>query len=190
MTPFIVFLLIIIIVLTMTSYVIASFGVTVIFGAPFVRTPHLIVREMLKAVELQPGEIVMDLGSGMSDMLLVAVKEFGAKKAIGYEINPFLVWIGRWRAWRWGISDQIEIHRANFFKAKLEDADVLSLYLLSETMEKLTKKMQAELPDHARIISRGFPIPSIDPIRTVKTGRSKSHLYTIKQLHAGGIMVD
>jgi predicted RNA methylase len=54
--------------------------------APYLPTPPEIVRRMLKIARVGPGDVVYDLGCGDGRILIMAVKEFGADGAVGYEI--------------------------------------------------------------------------------------------------------
>ena len=169
----------VVVILTIASYVIATFGLTGFWGAPFVATPERIARKMLRFVEFRPGEVITDLGSGSGSILIMAAKEFGAKKAIGYEINPILVWISRLRA-RWsGVADKVEIHRANFYKTDLEPTDVLALYLLAETMDKLQDCIKKTYRPETRIVSRGFQIPDVKPVKQLRSKLPWLFLYRV-----------
>lgn len=169
------------ILLTLLSYVIASFGLSFLFGAPYVGTPKSIARTMLKAADVKKGETLVDLGSGSGTILLIAVLEFGAEKAIGYEINPFLVWITRFRARVAGIEDKVEIRRANFFKDPLPQVDVVALYLLNETLGKLRKPLAVSQAPETRIVSRGFVFDGVRKEEVRGNGKSV-YLYRAKDL--------
>lgn len=173
-------LFIVLIILLGCSYLLASFGVTTLFGAPYVGTSKETGMEMLRLAALQNGEVFVDLGSGSGTLLLLAVKEFGAKKAIGYEINPFLVWITRVRARMHGVHRQVEVRRANIFKTTFPKMDVLGLYLLSPAMERLLPLMKAQNMKNVRIVSRGFTFQNLQPVKEQKGKISKIYLYLLK----------
>lgn len=179
----IAFLFGVVLVLIVISYVIATFGLTGFFGAPYVGTPTGVAREMLKNVGFKEGETITDLGSGSGTILITAVRDFGASKAIGYEINPILVWITRLKAKVAGVSDKVQVRRANFYKVDFEPTDVLGLYLLSETMAKLEGKMKSQFSPDARLVSRGFAIPGTEPKKHLSTHRSNMYIYRIGDLH-------
>ena len=46
---------------------------------------------MLKLSDASAEDVVFDLGSGDGRLLLAAVREFGVKRAVGYEIDKELV---------------------------------------------------------------------------------------------------
>ena len=174
----ILFLFLLLIIMLVASYIIASFGLTFLFGAPFVGTPKSVAREMLQFADLKPGETFVDLGSGAGSLLILAAKEFGAK-AIGYEINPTLVLWTRIKARFAGVSDRVEVRTANFFKSKIEQADVVGLFLLDPTMDKLLVHLKDQMPSGTRVVSRGFRFHAIEPIKTHQGAISKLYLYLL-----------
>ena len=129
--------------------------------SPFVPTSKKTVGEMLAEIDAIEGKTVLDLGSGTGDIILAAARK-GAR-AIGVEINPFLVWITRWRIRRARLSDRATVIRGDFFKMPLPRADVVTLYLMSGPTAKLRPKMIEELPSHAVIISNSFRVEGWTP---------------------------
>src|SRR5690606_10566661 len=54
----------------------------------YVPTPEKVVSRMLELAEVGPGDMVIDLGSGDGRIAIAAVKDFGADRAIGIDIDP------------------------------------------------------------------------------------------------------
>lgn len=149
-----------------------------ITGVPYVPTGKKAAQRMFELAELKAGETVVDLGSGDGSLLIVAARDFGAK-AIGYEFNPWLCLIARLRIRLAGVSDQVEIRRANFFKADLPQADVIACYLLNDVQKKLEPRLIEFYPTGTRLISHGFSSPNLNLIKEEKTKRHRFLLYTI-----------
>lgn len=143
-------------------FVLSSFAVTLFFGSPWVPTQPVRARKMLAFAGLQPGETVLDLGSGDGAILFCAVEEFRAYHAIGYEINPVLIAIAKVRAKLRKLADQVTTIRGNIFTDKLPQADVITTFLIPSTMKRLRPRLAA-MPAETRIISRGFKIPGVTP---------------------------
>jgi len=163
------------------STLIASFGVTILFGAPYVGTNKRDARNMLEFARIKRGESVLDIGSGLGTIPIVAGCEFGAAKVHGIEMNPFLVVLSRIRAKRAGV--EVDISRKNAYTAQIPRADVIALYLLPRMMDRLKPQLASKLDPGARIVSRGFQFSHISP-REVKTiGNQHFYLY-----HAGDLM--
>src|SRR5258707_14354185 len=98
--------------------------VPALYGLPSVPTKQGRIRKALKLANIQPNEVLYDLGAGDGRVLLIAAHEFGAK-AVGIEVGPVqcaLIWL---RAVASGFGNQIQIRWANFYQADLRDADVV-----------------------------------------------------------------
>src|SRR3989442_3758661 len=55
--------------------------------APFVSSPHDVVKKMLEVARASKDDVLCDLGCGDGRILTTAVKDFGIKAAVGYEIR-------------------------------------------------------------------------------------------------------
>jgi hypothetical protein len=55
--------------------------------APFVPTPEPVVEAMLDLAELQPGQVVVDLGAGDGRLMMRAVDRAADVRAYGYELH-------------------------------------------------------------------------------------------------------
>ncbi len=127
-------------------------------GAPWVPTARRTVRKMLALAEVGPGDVVYDLGAGDGRLLILAAQEFGAR-AVGIEIDPLrCLWI-RLRVRALGLQDRVRVIRGNFFDQDLSEADVVVMYLMQKTNERLMHKFWRELRPNTRIVSRAFVFP-------------------------------
>jgi len=133
------------------GFVIFLFYMCVAFisGAPFVPTKHSAAEAMIRLARIKKGSRVYDLGSGNGKLLLLAASR-GAR-AVGYEINPWLVlWSNlRGAPTRW----------KNFWHANISDADVIFVYLLPNRMEKLASKLKKECKKGTFVVSNSFIFP-------------------------------
>lgn len=66
------------------------------FELPYVATIKAKIGTILELAQIKPGQTVVDLGSGDGRLLFAAAQK-GAI-AIGYEINPLLIWLTRIKA--------------------------------------------------------------------------------------------
>ncbi len=148
-----------------TLCVLASFALTLFLGSPWVPTHRSRARRMLEFAALRPSETLLDLGSGDGAILLCAVEEFGAHKATGFEINPLLVAMARFRARVRRTKGRVVTYRKNIFTTPLPDVNVVTAFLIPSTMKRLRKKFATELDPNTRIVSRGFPIPGVIPLQ-------------------------
>ena len=132
--------------------------------APFVPTPELVVVKMLEAAELKPGETLYDLGCGDGRILFVAVQKFGAN-AVGVELSSKLVKDTTERALRLGLQRQVKVIEGNLLQVDLQAADVVTLYLMRLSNERLKPNLRKHLKPGARVVSHDYPIPGWKPQR-------------------------
>ena len=93
------------------------FALPALIGAPYVPSKSREVRRLFaEALPLGKGDIVLDIGSGDGVVLMAAAQQ-GAR-AIGYEINPFLVLISRWRLRK---LPGAQVHWANIWRRPVLD---------------------------------------------------------------------
>jgi len=134
------------------------------FIAPFVATPHQVVRHMLMLSQLKSGEIFFDLGAGDGRTVIMAAQEFGAK-AIGVELREDLAKKALNTIQELGLQDKVTIINDDMFKVDLRPADVVFLYLTTSANEKVKPKLDLELKPGARVVSHDYEIIGWKPIK-------------------------
>jgi len=132
--------------------------VPALYGLPSIPTRPDRIRKALKLANLQPNEILYDLGAGDGRVLRIAAREFGAR-GVGIEIDPMhcaFTWL---IALASGLGDQVQIRWQNFYKADLSEADIVFFYGTSKETARLGPKLARELKQGARVaaISADFP---------------------------------
>ena len=136
--------------------------VPAIYGLPPVPTKPERIRKALMLANLQPNDVLYDLGAGDGRVLLIAARDFGAK-AMGIEIGPVqcaLIWL---RAVASGFGNKIQIRWANFYKADLSDAGVIFVYATSKEVVKLAPHLEKQLKKGARVVSISADFPEWEP---------------------------
>jgi ribosomal protein L11 methylase PrmA len=58
------------------------------YDVPYVPTPMKTVSKMLEMAKVGPSDVVYDLGCGDGRIVVAAVRDYGARKAVGVDINP------------------------------------------------------------------------------------------------------
>ena len=132
------------------------------YGLPSKPTRPDRIRAALKLVNLQPDEILYDLGAGDGRVLIIAAKEFDAK-AIGLEVGPvqcLLIWL---RIVVGGLSKYVKIKLANFYKSNLSDADVVFIYATSQELLKLAPHLEKQMKPGSRLVSISADFPVWEP---------------------------
>ena len=126
--------------------------------APWVPTPDDAVEEIMKIASVGEGDTVCDLGCGDGRMLIAAVKNYGAKKAIGYEIKEELCNLSMQEIQKQGLQQQIEIRQENMLNADISEISVLAMYQSTKTNEILRRKLEKEMKPGTRVVTYGFQI--------------------------------
>src|SRR3954471_24104045 len=75
---------------------------------PYVPTPQPVVEAMLKLANVKEGEVVYDLGCGDGRIVVTAVKQFKAKRAVGIDLNPERIRESNENAKSSGVADRVE----------------------------------------------------------------------------------
>jgi SAM-dependent methyltransferase len=125
--------------------------------APWWRTSKITARAICKLAKIKKGDFVYDLGCGDGTALITAAKEFGAK-GVGIEIDPVRYWISKIRFKKNGLSNDLRVIRDNFFNQNVKNADVIIVYLIPKTLNKLLPKFKKELKKGTRIVSFVYEI--------------------------------
>src|SRR5262249_38841679 len=133
----------------------------------YLPTPHDAVTAMLKLANVGPGDVVYDLGSGDGRILISSVKEFGATRGVGVDIDPAMVREGNDNADRARVSDRVQFLNQDLFETDLRQASVVTLYLLPWLNRKLIPKLKAELKPGARIVAYRFDMGDWKPDQTL-----------------------
>jgi cyclopropane fatty-acyl-phospholipid synthase-like methyltransferase len=143
--------------------------------APWWRTSQKTARAICKLAKIKKGDFVYDLGCGDGTALITAAKEFGAK-GIGIEIDPVRYWISKIRFQKNGLSKDLRVVRGNFFNQSIKSADVVIVYLIPKTLDKLLPKFKKELKKGTRIVSFVYEVKL--PLKD-QDKENRLRLYTI-----------
>jgi hypothetical protein len=129
----------------------------------YVPTPHDAVVAMLKLANVGPGDVVYDLGSGDGRIVIAAVKQFGAARGTGIDIDPARITDAVGNASRAGVADRARFVNRDLFETDLSEATVVTLYLLPWLNRKLMPKLMAELKPGTRVVSYRFDMEGWRP---------------------------
>ncbi len=143
-------------------------------GGPFVPSTNTAVEAMIKAAHIHPGMTVYDVGSGDGRVLFAAARE-GAN-AVGIEINPYLVWYTRIRAFFSPYRGRIRVVWGDLWRTDLKRADLVFVYLIPWRMGDFAAKLTRELPKGAAVVSNSFIFPNWKAIHK----DPRHHIYTFR----------
>ena len=126
----------------------------------WIPTEHNVVRAMLQIARVNAEDVVYDLGCGDGRILIMAVKEFGAKRAVGYELRdePYTEALSNIK--RENLQDKITVNKQDIFESNFADASVITLYMGGKANELLRPKLEKKARPGTRVISHQFKIYS------------------------------
>ena len=161
-------------------------------GGPFVPTPPNIAARMLTLANVGPNDYVVDLGSGDGRLVIAAVANFKARGGTGIEIDAKLVKQSRETAKKLRVSDRATFVAGDLFAARIEQATVVTLYLLEGILGAVEAKLGRELKPGTRVVSHDYPLPNWKPVEVVEfdapekvavsgTARTVLYLYRVPE---------
>ncbi|MFC1736378.1 class I SAM-dependent methyltransferase [Candidatus Hydrogenedentota bacterium] len=142
---------------------------------PYVATRNDAVRDMLWIANVGKDDVVYDLGSGDGRIVIAAVRDFGARRAVGIEIDPERIRESRENARKAGVEERVEFIQGDLFTTDFRQASVVTLFLGHGPNIRLRPKMLSVLKPGTRIVSHQFAMGEWQPdkaltVRTVGLG--------------------
>lgn len=145
----------------------------------YVPTPTEVVRQMLTTAKVGRGDIVFDLGSGDGRIPIAAVRDFGAARGVGIELDPQRIAEARANAEAAGVSDRVVFLQQDLFEADLAEASVIAMYLLPAMNARLQPRLRS-LKAGTRIVSHNYDMgPAWKPAKSFVVENSLVHFWTV-----------
>lgn len=145
--------------------------------APYYPTPEVIVQRMLELGELKAGEKMFDLGSGDGRIVIMAAKKFKAD-ATGIEFDKDLWKRSSDRIRGLGLQARARIINGDLMKQDYSSADLITVYLLPGSNDKLRPLLEKQLKKGARVIAHDFEFSDWTPDKVLPIeddGEGRSH---------------
>lgn len=134
---------------------------------------------MLTLAHVSSGDVVYDLGSGDGRIVIAAVRDFGASRGVGIDLDPARTAEATANAKSAGVETLVEFRTQDLFEAELDDATVIAAYLLPQMLRRLAPTLRALRPG-TRIISHNYDMGAAwKPDTTVLEGSSLIHLWKV-----------
>ena len=119
------------------------------------------IRKLLTLARAAKGDVFYDLGCGVGQLCVVAVKEFGVKKAVGIEMHAGRAAKAAAHVKRMGLSDRIEIRNEDFADSDIHDATIA--YCGHYEAEEDVSRFERELPPGSRFVTLFLPFVGVLP---------------------------
>jgi SAM-dependent methyltransferase len=143
----------------------------------FVPTPEPVVAAMLDLARVGKDDVLYDLGCGDGRIVIAAAKR-GVKRAIGIDIDPERIQEARANAKAAGVEDRVRFIQGDLFETPLDEATVVTLYLLPDLNLRLRPKLLA-LKAGTRIVSHAFDMGEWKPLQEKVVDGRTVYLWTV-----------
>lgn len=145
--------------------------------APYYPTPEYVVEKMLQLGGLKRGERMFDLGSGDGRIVIMAAQKFGAI-ATGIEMDTDLHKQSTEKIRSLGLEKTARIIQGDLYIQDYSAADLITVYLLPSSNDKVRPILEKQLKKGARIVSHDFEFAGWKPEKTETIdddGEGRSH---------------
>ncbi|HUO28398.1 MAG TPA: methyltransferase domain-containing protein [Bryobacteraceae bacterium] len=145
--------------------------------APYYPTPGTVVIKMLELGELKPGEKMYDLGSGDGRIVIAAAQRFHAH-AVGIELDKDLCKQSLERIRKLHLESTAEVVNGDILKQDYSSADLITVYLLPNSNDKVQPLLERQLKKGARVVAHDFEFRGWTPVKVQDIeddGEGRSH---------------
>jgi uncharacterized protein (TIGR03000 family) len=140
----------------------------------WVPTPRVVAQDMCKLANVGKDDVVLDPGCGDCIMLIAAVEDAKAKRAIGTDIDPKMVKTGQDAVKAAKLEDRITVKEGDALKLgaeDLKDVSVVMLYMGNELNIRLRPALWEHLKPGSRIVSHRFIMGDWKPDKSITVNR-------------------
>ena len=153
-------------------------------GAPFVPMKASRVRPLLAGMGLTGNDTFCDLGCGDARVLACAVRDFGVRRAVGYDVAWWPLWLARRRIRRARLGGRVTLQQADARTGPVSEVTAVYLYLYPRLVDEVAEHLAHELRRGARVLCPAFPIdtrrhPRFRLIQERKVGTLNAYLYQV-----------
>ncbi|MFO0764601.1 MAG: hypothetical protein U0487_00950 [Patescibacteria group bacterium] len=142
-------------------YLVLRYVAGVGVGAPYFPVRKRDIDDAFTLVDVTEKDTIIDLGSGDGKILLACAKR-GAT-AVGYELNPVLVLITKWRLRKY---PKAKVYWKNLFTADFTGVTKVFIFGLDPIMHDVSKMLKEKAVKDIEVISFAFDLPGFN-----KTGQ-------------------
>ena len=152
----------------------------------WVPTPKIVVKDMCELAKVGKDDVVIDPGCGDAVMIIMAVQDFKAKRAIGVDYDPKKAVESKENVEKAGLKDKIAVREGNALKLTaddLKDVTVMMLYMGNELNIRLRPIIWDHMKPGSRIVSHRFIMGDWKPDKTITVSREGDYGVEDFELH-------
>ena len=133
---------------------------------PLVPARDVVLETLPILMPLSPGSHFYDLGAGDGRVVSAMAKAYPESVCIGIETGPYPYLISRWRSFLNPLPNAT-IRYTDFYKASIQDATHVYLYLFPKVIQKLMPRLLKTLAPGTHIISCDYPYVGQEPLKVM-----------------------
>ncbi len=157
----------------------SSFLALALTGVPVVRTPIKVIKKIKSHLGIKKDDVIVDAGCADARAIVELCKGTGARGR-GFELNGPMWLIGFFRVMLSGSVFSVRVYWKNFFRAELEDVDMVFCYLMPGSMVRVAKKCHEEMNEGTNLVSYLWSVPTWEPEEILWIGPMKDPVYIYK----------
>jgi predicted RNA methylase len=119
------------------------------------------IRKLLNLARASKRDVFYDLGSGLGQLCVVAVEEFGVRKAVGIELHRGRAMKAAERVQKLGLSEKIEIWNEDYMESDLHEATIV--YCGHTEVEDDIPYLEEHLSKGCRYVTLFLPFVGVVP---------------------------
>lgn len=161
--------------------------------SPYEGSDNSVIHAMLSLARLEPGENIIDLGSGDGRVLVAAVNDFNAgtpaRPCIGWELQNQIYQLAETtlnEKLTGDVKNRVRIVCGNALDAidDVKNADVVTLFLMPYGIDKLVPMLNSAMPVHdnkRRLVSYMYPVFAWEPAEETMTLENGTRLFMYRR---------
>nr|XP_020664243.1 protein FAM173A-like isoform X2 [Pogona vitticeps] len=122
------------------------------------------------------------LGLRRASLQVLEAYRRGFRPVVGYELNPLLLRLSSFHAWRAGCYGKVSYCQEDFWKANLSDCNNVTVFLAPSVVPPLERKLLSELPEEACVVAARFPFVKWTPASVAGDGLEQAWAYIIRDV--------
>jgi precorrin-6B methylase 2 len=155
---------------------------------PYEPTHPSVVKAMLRLAGVGKGDVHYDLGCGDGRIVVTAVAEMGAARAVGIDLDPQRIKEATENAKAASVLDKIRYVQGNIMEVDASPATVVSMYLLDSVNLMVRPKLFNELQPGSRCVAHAFHMHDWKQDKIIQHPKARNNRisFWIIPAHMGG----
>jgi len=139
--------------------------------APFIPLPSIVIKDVVKVLDLKDGNVFYDLGCGDGRIVKACSTSHGDANCIGIE-RDFVPYLLARVNTRNIPKNRLKILKKDIFDQDLSSATHIFTYLFPDLLDNLLPKLEKELKSGTKLVSVDFKFSKKEPEEIIDLSRA------------------